>query len=340
MATTRISDVVVPEIFGPYVQNYTEEKSNLIQSSAIMVNERLTSHLNGGGLTFNEPSWRDLANEDENISNDDPDDFSTPSKTGSLTEVQIRLSRNKSWSTMDLSGTLAGSDPMTSIGNRVGYYWTRRLQALFIATGKGIFANDALPTDAFHVQNEMTNDVKGTAFQNGVTNFTSEAFLDTLTTMGDSEGGLGIMMVHSIVFNRMRKNNLIDYIPDSEGKVTIPTFLGKQVIVDDGMPRTAGVFDTWIFGSGAFQFGNGSPPVPVAVEREEKAGHGGGQEILYNRVEWALAPAGYAWVGGTAVKGGPSNAATAGNIGAAASWQRVFPERKQIRMARLVTREF
>lgn len=340
MATTRISDVVVPEIFGPYVQNYTEEKSNLIQSAAIRVDDRLTNDLNGGGLTFNHPSWRDLSNVDENISTDDPDQKSTPLKTGSLTEVQIRLSRNNSWSTMDLAGTLAGSDPMTSIGNRVGYYWVRRLQKLFIATAQGIFANDALATDANHVQNEMTNDVKGASFVNGVTNFTSEAFLDTLTTMGDSEDGLGIMMVHSIVFNRMRKNNLIDYIPDSEGKVNIPVFMGKRVIQDDGMPHTGGVFDTWIFGAGAFGFGNGAPPVPVAVVRDESAGNGSGQEILHNRVEWAMAPAGYAWIGGTAAKGGPSNAATAGNIAAGSSWQRVFPERKQIKMARLVTREF
>lgn len=340
MATTRISDVVVPEIFGPYVQNITEEKSNLIQSGAIQVNSTLTANLNGGGLTFNEPSWRDLSNVDENISNDDPDDHSVPLKTGSLNEVQIRLSRNNSWSTMDLSGTLAGSDPMESIGNRVGYYWTRRLQKLFIATGQGIFANDALATDANHTQNEMTNDVKGTVFVPGVTNFTSEAFLDTLTTMGDSEDGLGVMMVHSIVFNRMRKNNLIDYIPDARGEVTIPTFMGKLVIKDDAMPHVGGVFDTWIFGAGAFQFGNGAPPVPVAVVRDESAGKGSGQEILHNRVEWCLHPAGYAWIGGTTAKGGPSNAATAGNIAAGASWQRVFPERKQIKMARLVTREF
>ncbi|QYW02038.1 major head protein [Stenotrophomonas phage Siara] len=340
MAVTRISDVVVPEVFAPYVQNYTEEKSNLIQSSAIVVDSRLTANLSGGGLTFNEPSWRDLSNEDENISNDDPDDKSTPAKTGSLNEVQIRLSRNKSWSTMDLAGTLAGSDPMTSIGNRVGYYWTRRLQKLFVATGTGIFANDALATDGNHIQGEMTNNVSGSAFIPGVTNFTTEAFLDTLTTMGDSEGALGIVMMHSIVFNRARKNNLIDYIPDSEGRVNIPYFLGKLVIVDDGMPNKDGVYDTWIFGSGAFRFGNGLAPVPVAVERKEDAGHGGGQEILYNRVEWCLHPAGYAWVGDTTTSGGPSNAATAGNIAAGTSWKRVFPERKQIPMARMVTREF
>lgn len=336
MATTRISDVVVPEVFAPYVQNLTTELSELIRSGAVSNDAVLSQNLSGGGLTFNEPSWRDLANEEENTSNDDPADHSTPSKTGSLTEVQIRLSRNFSWSTMDLAGTLAGSDPMNSIANRVAYYWTRRQQALFIATAKGVFANDALPTDAYHTQNEMTLDVSGTSFVNGVTNFTTEGYLDALQTMGDAQKKLGIMMVHSVVLTRMKKNNLIDFIPDARGEVLIPTFQGKLVIEDDSMPHDGnGLYDTWIFGAGAFRFGSGSAPYPVEIERIKSAGHGGGQEVLYNRVEWCMAPAGYAYVGSTTAKGGPKNA----EIALGATWRRVFPERKQIKMVRYVTRE-
>lgn len=337
MATTRISDVVVPEVFAPYVQNLTTELSELIRSGAITDDSVLSSNLSGGGLTFQEPSWRDLSNEEENISSDDPAVKSVPAKTGSLTEVQIRLSRNYSWSTMDLSGTLAGSDPMESIASRVAYYWTRRQQALFIATARGVFANDALPTDANHIQNEMTLDVSGSAFVNGVTNFTTEGYLDALQTMGDAQKKLGVIMVHSVVLTRMKKNNLIDFIPDARGEVNIPTFQGKLVIEDDGMPHDGdGLFDTWIFGAGAFRFGAGSAPVPVAVTRDETSGNGGGQEVLHNRVEWCMAPAGYAWVGGTTSKGGPANAV----IAQANSWQRVFPERKQIKMVRYQTREF
>ena len=50
-------------------------------------------------------------------------------------------------------------------------------------------------------------------------------------------------------------------------------------------------------------------------------------------------PVGHAYVG-TAPKGGPSNAATTNNLADAASWQRAFTERKQIKVARLITREF
>jgi hypothetical protein len=342
MAATRISDIVVPEIFSPYVQQLTEEKSRLIRSGAISRDSVLDGNLAGGGLTFNEPSFRDLSNDSDRVSDDDPDNKATPNKIQTSTEIQVRLSRNNSWSAMDLAGDLAGADPMGAIANRVGDYWTRRLQAAFVATMKGVFANnDASPSGTEHVQYDMTHDIKGNSFTDGVTNFSAEAFIDATLTMGDSMEQLGMVMVHSVVYGRMLKNNLIDFVQDSiNGQaVRIPTFLGREVIVDDGVPFSSGVFETWLFGSGAVRLGMGAPKVPTEVERVASAGNGSGQEVLFNRTEWAIHPVGNAYVG-TSPAGGPSNANTTNNLANAGSWKRVFPERKQIKIARLVTREF
>lgn len=340
--TTRISDIVVPEIFTPYVQQQTEEKSLLIRSGAVVVDPVLNNNLAGGGLTFNEPSFRDLDNEDENVSNDDPEDESDPSGIKTSAEIQVRLSRNMSWSSMDLAAALAGADPSSAIANRVSDYWVRRHQAAFVATMVGLFADNAAAPDASeHVQNDMTHNVSGASFTDGVTNFSAAAFIDTTATMGDSMDDLRMTCVHSVVYARMLKNNLIDFVQDSiNGQaVRIPTFLGRLVIVDDTMPNSNGVFQTWLFGAGAVRAGMGAPKVPTEVERKGAAGNGGGQDILYNRVEWCLHPSGNAYVG-TAPNGGPSNAATSNNLAHAGSWKRVFPERKQIKIARLITREF
>lgn len=340
--TTRISDVVVPEIFSPYVQQMTQEKSRLIRSGAITLDPTLNGALAGGGLTFNEPSFKDLDNDADNVSTDDPDTASTPNKIGTATEIQVRLSRNNSWSSMDLTADLAGADPMMAIANRVSDYWTRRQQAAFVATLNGVFAdNAAAPAASEHVQNDMTHDISGASFVDGVTNFSAEAFIDGTATMGDSMEDLTMLMVHSIVYARMLKNNLIDFVSDSVNgnAVRIPTFLGREVIVDDGVPRTNGVFSTWLFGRGAVRGGMGSPKVPTEIDRKPAAGNGSGQDVLFNRTEWIIHPVGHAYVG-TAPNGGPSNAATTNNLAHADSWKRVFSERKQIRIARLVTREF
>jgi hypothetical protein len=350
---TQISDLVIPEIFASYIQQLTEQKARVVQSGAMELNGMFSGLLAGGGKTFNIPSQRDLDNDDENVSSDDVADSiawtqlsgtavggnyptlndSIPAKTQADTEVGVRLSRNMSWSSADLAAALAGKDPLDGIMQRTGFYWLRRLQAAFIATMNGVIGDNTANDSA-----DYTNNVSGASFVDGVTNFSAEAFLDASVTMGDSMEGLTMVMVHSVVYNRMQKNNLIDFIPDSEGRVSIPTFLGREVIVDDGLPVTSNVYDTWLFGRGAVQFGAGSPDVPVEVERKPSAGNGGGQEILYNRVEWLLHPTGHAYVG-TAPKGGPGNSNASNNLAAAGSWNRVFPERKQIKFARLVTRE-
>ena len=345
----QLADVIVPEVFSPYVQQLTEEKSRIIRCGAVVRDPQLDALLAGGGLTFHSPSFKDLDIDAENVSTDDPNTNSTPNKLGTSQEIQVRLSRNNSWSSMDLAADLIGADPMQAIANRVSDYWVRRQQLAFIATIKGVFANNATSTDAYHVQNDMTQDISGVAYADGVTNFSAESFVDACVTMGDSMDGLRMVMVHSIVYARMLKNNLIDFIPDAiNANATpnagmngqgIPTFLGRMVVIDDGMPFTSGVFETWLFGAAAVRNGQGSPLVPTEVDRKPAAGNGGGQTVLHNRTEWIIHPVGEAYVG-TAPAGGPSNAATSNNLAAAASWRRAFSERKQIKIARLITREF
>lgn len=342
--TTRVSDIIVPELFTPYAQNLTAEKSRLIQSGLISRSDVLDNFLAGGGLTIQMPSFKDLDNDAERVSTDtsvpfaDPDASlpagvarpPNPNKIGTLKEIAVRMSRNNSWSSSNLAATLAGANPMDAIASRVADYWVRRMQVAFVATWRGVIADNAANDSG-----DYALDISGASFQDGVTNFSAEAFLDAAQTMGDNQSILTAVMVHSVVYNRMMKNNLIDFIPDSEGRVNIPTFLGREVIVDDGMPRTGSVYDTWLFGAGATQMGIGSPPVPTEVERKGGAGNGGGQDVLYNRVEWCIHPTGHAFVMSSIPDGGPAN----GDLDDATSWDRRYPERKQIPFARLVTRE-
>jgi hypothetical protein len=345
---TRVADVVVPQIFTPYVQQLTEQKARIIQSGLAVRDAAMDNLLTGGGLTFNVPSFRDLDNDAERVSTDTSVPFAdadaslpggvarppNPLKIQSAQEIAVRLSRNNSWSSSDLAASLAGKDPMEAIADRVAFYWTRRLQAAFIATWNGVIA-DNVANDA----GDYVNNISGSAFVDGVTNFSAEAFLDASLTMGDSMEDLTAVVAHSVVYNRMQKNNLIDFIPDSEGRVNIPTFLGREVIVDDNVPRVGNVYDTWLFGGGSTRLGVGTPKVPTEVERKAGGGNGGGQEVLYSRVEWAVHPVGHAFIG-TPPNGGPANTGTAGaDLDEAASWNRVYSERKQIKFARLVTRE-
>ena len=339
MAVTKLADLVIPVQYLPYIQQETEVKSRLVQSGILVPDQALDQALLGGGKTFSSPSFRDLPDDADNISTDDDGTNATPSKITTSEEIQVRLSRNAAWSSMDLSADIAGADPLQSVISRASNYRARRLQDAFIATVKGVFAdNAAAPSGSEHVQNDMTYDISGSSYVDGVTNFSAEAFINAKLTMGDSGNDLGLLCVHSIVKSRMEINNLIDTIPDSQGN-PIDVFRGLMVIEDDRMPSpSAGVFESWIFGRGSLRLGQGNARVPMETYRLPLAGNGAGQETLIHRWEWIIHPVGCKYAG-TAPTGGPSNAATSNNLANAGSWQRAFPERKQIKIARLITRE-
>src|SRR3546814_15928609 len=66
--------------------------------------------------------------------------------------------------------------------------------------------------------------------------FRSPGLIDANYTLGDAAPGVGVLALHSIIYKKMLKDDLINFIPDSQGKLTIPTYLQMRVIIDDGMP--------------------------------------------------------------------------------------------------------
>lgn len=351
MSATSIAEIVVPELFTPYMQQMTESKSSLIRSGALVRDKTFDALLAGGGYKFtaavNDTTPDDYAG--DNVGSDEvalvglPEPVSYPEKAlaDPAEEIKVRLSRNGSWSFMDLASDLAGSKPMHAIATRVSDYWMRRMQDAFVATMTGVFTLNEAATDASHFQNDLTIDVSGVSYSDGVTNFGAGAFVDALKTIGDQMESLSTVMVHSTVFTRMLKKNLIHFAWAQVGsrKVPYPTILGREVIVDDHVPFSGGVFECWLFGRGAVRLGMGTPKVPTEVNRAPATGNGGGQEVLHSRVELIIHPEGHAYVG-NAPKGGPSNEATLNNLAHVDSWKRAISDRKRIRMARLLTREF
>src|SRR5690606_17918625 len=156
-------------------------------------------------------------------------------------------------------------------------------------------------------------------------------FLDATQLMGDAKENLTGVMMHSAVETELRKQDLIDYVPQSEQGRPIPFFNGKRVIVDDAMPydTSTGVAEMYIFGEGAIALGNGSHPeiVPTEVYRNPKSFSG--EEALINRKIFLLHPRGVKWNEGGVANEFPTNA----EIDVASRWTRVY-EPKAVRIVK------
>lgn len=143
---TRLSDVIVPEVFTPYMMQRTMELSEIVQSGAMAPDQLLNELLAGAGLTFHVPSYKDLPNDAANISSDNAA-AATAKKIQAMQEIAVRISRNQMWGTADLVSDLIGNDPQDTIKNRVADYWKRELQRTTVATIQGVYAdNSAAPS--------------------------------------------------------------------------------------------------------------------------------------------------------------------------------------------------
>nr|WP_231607141.1 major capsid protein [Enterococcus faecalis] len=237
-AKTKIEDVIVPEVFNSYVIERTAELSALYQSGIVVKDPELDALATAGGKLINMPFWQDLTGEDEVLS--DTDSLETDKITASQ-DVAALLMRGKAWKVNDLSKALSGDDPMRAIGDLVAAYWARRQQATLLSVLKGVFgaASTKMNENSLDISAETGNDSA----------FTGETFLDASYKLGDAEEKLTAIAVHSSVYANLRKQNLIEFLLDSNN-TKIPTYMGKRVIVDDGMPVSGDVFTSYIFGQG------------------------------------------------------------------------------------------
>jgi hypothetical protein len=281
MAATLLADVIVPELFNNYVIERTAQKSLLRQSGVIAdMSELLGDKL--GGTTVNMPFFQDLTGADEVV--DDTANLTINNITTSQ-DVAVKLYRAKVFGASDLSGDLAGTDPMAAIATLFADWWVRTEQVTLLKTLEGAFGAASMSGNVLDI----------TALTGGAAVFDAEAFLDAIALLGDRQDELAGVIVHSDVYRLMKGADLITYIKPSEGEKMIPTYMGHYLLVDDTMPVSNGNYTTYIFGAGAIGYAQAPTKVPVEVGRE--ALQGGGTDYIVNRKHFVMHPRGVKWQG-------------------------------------------
>ena len=232
------------------------------------------------------------------------------------------LARGKAWKANDLATAFSGSDVMGAIGNLVAEFWARQEQITLINILKGVFASADMDGNMLDISAETGNTAR----------INRNALIDAISLLGDSGRDLTGIVCHSAVMYDLAKKEILDArvnVGDTNTAPEFRSFLGRQVIDDDGCPvETVGsnkVYTTYIFGTGAIGSAVGTPPVPTETDREALAGN----DILVNRRHFILHPRGVRWTNQTLAAGEstPGNASLAnGN-----NWNRVY-ELKNIRI--------
>lgn len=329
---TNIDDVLVPALWLPYTIQRSIELSTFHRSGIIEQSPEFAALVDGEkGTGVNMPFWNDLTGKAEVIRHDQG---LTTKKITSAQDFAAIHNWGAAWGVHDLSRLLSGEDPFTTIGDLVAEFWARDLQARVLSSLKGVFASASMSSNVATI-----NHTTGGAGSAGATNrFNAESFIDATQLLGDHKQYLTAVAMHSAVHASIKKQGLIETLPDDQGRV-INYFQGLQIVIDDGMPTAVVdgdvVYTSYIFGAGAFAEGVG-----VADKVEKGMSPGSSWQLEYarqarnhisemiNRRRMILHPRGVKWNAAVqADKGG----ADFSELENSANWTRVY-DPKNIRV--------
>ena len=329
MAKTSVVDIIIPTEFEKYAIERTAALSAFVQSGIVENAPEFDALASGGGREVKMPFWKDLTAARQLLS-----DSASLAVNKITSDQDIARIQNDAqvWSVNHLAKVISGDDPMQAIVDLVGAYWARIDQSLVISSLKGIFAAASMADNKLAIASETV------AGQSNATRLNGSTFVDATVKLGDRGNRLTALAVHSATEAVLRKLDLIDMIPDSEGKSQVATFQGRRVIVDDTLPTRAGttdgiVYTSYLFGPGAFAKGAApldSTPLQGGIGTEGVEIFRAGLDsdtALINRRRYILHPRGVRFNSASVAGDSPTNA----ELETGANWTRVF-ENKNVRI--------
>lgn len=309
MAVTSIADLqIVPSKFASYILTRTTEKSMLVRSGVTTEDPTVNQLISGtpkGGNIITMPFYKPLTGEDEVFGEEEIE----IDKISTDNEIATMLIRQRAWGDTDLSRVFGGTDPLAAIADLASDWWVTREQAVMLSILKGILnpSSGALKKHVLDVSAD-----EGTGCVIDVDNT-----LDAKQLMGDAADKLGLVFMHSATFTRLQKQQKIDSEYDSDLKIKIDYYLGYRVIIDDGMPVSSGVYDTYFLGKGVFARNDGMPAHLVGVETDRNKRKA--ENVLINRRALIMHPLGLSWKADASLAGNKKYASNI-DLEKAANW--------------------
>lgn len=331
MATLR-SDVIIPEIFTPYVIEQTTARDAFLASGVVQPMAELNA--TDGGDTVQVPFWKANLSGDFEVLTDSTS--LTPGKITADKQVGVILHRGRAWEARDLAALAAGSDPMAAIGDKVAAYVANQRQKDLIKTLEGVFgALAGGDSPAFSALRFDTS---------GMTALGPRQVAKARSLLGDQGDKLTAVAMHSAVYYDLVERKAIDYVTNTEargggtvattgiapvfggsiqgayGEVSVPTYMNMRVIVSDDLTPTSTNYPVYFFTQGAIASGE-----QLALQTETDRDILAKSDAMSIDLHYVYHPIGAKW-GGSA-NPSPAQLATVG------SWSKVF-ETKNIGIVR------
>lgn len=219
----------------------------------------------------------------------------TATSTKTFEQGVVVVGRAKAWVEKDFSYDITGGqDFMDNVAKQVAEYWQDIDQDTLLAILRGVFAMTS--TKGAEFVKKHTYEVDGPMEATTLNSATAQA-------CGDHKKKFSMIFMHSVVSTNLENLNLLTALKytDKEGvtrDLTLYTWNGKLVIVDDGMPTEQAedgstVYTSYVLGEGTINYEDIGAKVPYEMARDPKTN--GGQDTLYTRQRKVFAPFGLSY---------------------------------------------
>ena len=260
MATLR-SDIIIPEVFTPYVIEQTTQRDAFLASGVVQPMAELNA--TEGGDFVQVPFYKaNLSGDFERLTDSSS---LTPGKISADKQVAAVLHRGRAFESRDLAALAAGSDPMAAIGNKIADYIANQRQKDLLSCLAGIFGAVGDTSSASFAALAVDG-----ASGDTPTQLTARQIVEGQSLLGDQGDKLAAIVVHPKVYYDLKERRALDMIYDDAGQpdtaaaqgslakacgpVAVPTFMGMRVIVSADV-QTAGSGATTEYASYMFTQG-------------------------------------------------------------------------------------
>lgn len=280
------------QVFETYRRTLESTKENsLIKNALFNVVNKYKAKMSeqSGGYAVLEPIKGRLGGTPVNY--DGNTNIPKGSERDTFYQRKICYGRAKAWGEYDFASDITGAN-FKAEAREVNEYWDEQRQSTVLAILKGIFSMTGGANAAFVTKH--TYEVNGNLTADALNRATQKA-------LGDKKSKMDVIFMHSAVSTNLEGLNLIDFLKytDSDGiqrDLTIGTFNGKLVVVDDEMPNeTTGEgaaavtnYTSYIFKKGFFEYENIGAEVPSEIARDPY--DKGGKTDLITRVREMIVP--------------------------------------------------
>ena len=264
MATLR-SDIIIPEVFTPYVIEQTTQRDAFLASGVVQPMAELNA--TEGGDFINVPFWKANLSGDFEVLSDSSS--LTPGKITADKQVGVILHRGRAFEARDLAALAAGSDPMAAIGAKIADYIANQRQKDLLSCLAGVFGSLGSTSGSAAFFGLTIDGESGDT----PTTLSPRHVAEAKALLGDQGDKLTAIAMHSKVYYDLVERKAIDYVSTAEargttttqsggslvaaygGSVDVPTYCGLRVIVSDDVQVDSNEYATYFFTQGAVASG-------------------------------------------------------------------------------------